>query len=121
MSQLPRKHTTFIPYLPGSATHPTGAGRLLDGVRDQTQRRASLAFSCTGPGLVPVPPARYHHCAGVGGSVQSSGRVLYFPSCYQNTVCHYTASNNICFKKECIKFCLFLFCSAQGVLRRIEL
>jgi hypothetical protein len=98
MSQLPQKHTTFIPYLPGPATHTTGAGRVLDGVRDQTQGSASLAFGCTGPGLVPVLSAGCHQFAGVGGSVQSSGRLLYFPSCYQKTACHYTTRNNNCLK-----------------------
>jgi len=52
-----------IPYLPGPATHTTGAGRVLDGVRDPTQGCASLAFSCIGPSLVPVLPARCHRCA----------------------------------------------------------
>jgi hypothetical protein len=51
-------------YLQGPTTHTTGAGRVLDRVRDPTQGSASLAFSCTGPGLVPVLPARCHRCAG---------------------------------------------------------
>jgi hypothetical protein len=104
MSQLPRKHTTFIPYLPRPATHTIGAGRVLDGVRDQTQGSASLAFGCTGPGLVQVLPIGCHRFSGAGGSEQSSGRVLYFSSCYQKTACHYTTSNNTCPKTEFLTF-----------------
>ena len=62
LSQVPSERPASLPYLPGPATHTTGAGRVLDGVRDPTQGNASLAFSCTGPGLVPVHPARCRRC-----------------------------------------------------------
>jgi len=83
MLQLPRKCTKFIPHVPGPATHTTTARRVLDGVRDPTLGSASLAFSCTGPGLVPVLAARCHRCAGASGSLPSGGRVLHVPSSYQ--------------------------------------
>jgi hypothetical protein len=114
LSQLPGKRTTFIPYLPGPATHPTGAGRVLDGVRDPTQGSASVAFGCTGPGLVPVLPARCHRRASVDGSLRYCGRVLYFPSSYQKTACHYPTSNNTFLEKEYIKFCWCVLRSRQG-------
>jgi len=78
MLHLPRKCKRFIPYLPGPATHTTPAGRVLDGVHDPTQGGASLAFSSTGPGLVPVLAARCHRCASVSDSLRSGGRVLYY-------------------------------------------
>ena len=81
--QLPRKCATSLPYLPGQATHTNGAGRVLDGVRDPTQGSASLAFSCTGPGLVPVLTARCCRCAGASGCLPSGGCVLHVPSSYQ--------------------------------------
>jgi len=86
MSQLPRKCTTFIPYLPGPAIHPTPAGRVLDGVRDPAQGSASAAFSCTGPGLVPVLAARCHRCSSASSCLLSGGRLLYFSSSSQKTI-----------------------------------
>ena len=59
-----RTLSVSLSYHSGPATHTTPAGRVLDGVRDQTQWSAPLAFSCTGPGLVPVLPARCHSSAG---------------------------------------------------------
>ena len=85
MLQLPRNSTTFIPYLPGPATHTSGAGRVLDGVRDLTQGSASLAFNCTGPHLIPVLTVRCHRCAGASVSLGSGGRVLYTTSSYKKT------------------------------------
>ena len=64
LSQVPWERAASVQYLPGPATHTTGAGRVLDGVRDTIQRNAPLAISCTGLGLVPVLPARCHRCAG---------------------------------------------------------
>ena len=86
MSQLPRKCTTSLTYLPGSATHTTPAGRVLDGVRDPTQGSASLAFSSTGPGLVPVLPPGCHRCSSASGSLRSDSRLLQFSISYQKTV-----------------------------------
>jgi hypothetical protein len=86
MSQLLRKCPTSLPYLPGPATHTSGAGRVLDGVRDPIQRSASLAFSCTGPGLVPVLAVKCHRCSSASGSVPSGGRLLHFASSSQKTV-----------------------------------
>ena len=78
--QLPRIHTTLFHYLPGPATRTTPAGRVLDGVRDPTQGSASLAFSsCTGPGLVPVLPARCHRCSIASGSLWPCDLLLHFP------------------------------------------
>ena len=100
MLQLPRKYATFIPYLPWpAATHTTPAGRVLDWVWDPTQGSVSLAFSCTGPVLVPVLPARCHRCSTATGSPQSGGCVLHFPSCHQKTVRH-SASNHWNWCKE---------------------
>ena len=93
MLQLPWKCANFIPHVPGPATHNTTAGRVLDGVRDPTQRSASLAFSCTGPGLVPVLPARCHRCSSASGSLRSGGRVLYFPNSYKKTVWNYSTND----------------------------
>jgi len=73
MSQLPRKCPTSLPYLPGPATHTNPAGRVLDGIRDPTQGSSSFAFSCTGPGLVPVLPARCHHSSSASGCLLSGG------------------------------------------------
>jgi len=86
MSELPRKCTTSLTYLPGSATHTTPAGRVLEGVRDPTQGSASLSFSSTGPGLVPVLPAGCHRCSSASGSLRSGSRLLHFSSSYQKTV-----------------------------------
>jgi len=69
LSQVPAERSASISYLPGPATHTTGAGRVLDGVRDSTQGSASLAFSCTGSSLVPVLPVRCHRCAGASCGV----------------------------------------------------
>jgi hypothetical protein len=63
LSHLKEEHSAPVPYLQGPATHTTGAGRVLDGVRDPTQGSASLAFGCIGPGLVRVLPAICHRCA----------------------------------------------------------
>ena len=103
MLQLPSKCATFIPYHPGPVTHTTPAGRVLDGVRDQTQRSASLAFSCTGPDLVPVLPARCHRCAGASGTVRSDGRVLHVPSRYQQTLRHSATDDKRCRKEKWLK------------------
>ena len=98
--QLPRKCTAYIAYLPRPATHTTPAGRVLDGVRDQTQGSASHAFSCTGPGLVPVLPARCHRYVGASSSLRSGYCVLLIPSSYQKALLQYPTNNCKCGKEE---------------------
>jgi len=76
LSQLQEERSASLSYHSGPATHPTTAGRVLDGVRDQTQGSASLAFSCIGPGLVPVLAARCHRCAGASCTVVGADSML---------------------------------------------
>ena len=106
--QLPRKCTAYIAYLPRPATHTTPAGRVLDGVRDQTQGSASHAFSCTGPGLVPVLPARCHRYVGASSSLRSGYCVLLIPSSYQKALLQYPTNNCKCGKDEYQVFCCFI-------------
>jgi hypothetical protein len=73
--QVPSERSASIPHLPGPATHTTGAGRVLDGVRDPTQRSTSLAFICTGSGLVPGFPAGCHRCAGTSCRICRDGSI----------------------------------------------
>ena len=58
-----------------------------DGVRDPTQGSTSLAFSCIGPGLVPLLPVRCHRCSSATGSLRCSGSyLLHFSSSSQKIV-----------------------------------
>jgi hypothetical protein len=83
MLQLPWKCSTSVPNLPGPATHTAGAGRVLDGVHDQTQGSSTHAIRCTRPHVVPVLPARCRCCVILSNSVCSVCRTSHFASSYQ--------------------------------------